>query len=105
MFLKIFSIRYNKTSKMSTEAIKRMIAERERVSKPCGVLYKVLADRSDKNAATHNIDPPRPGRKTYSQRYAETSALTPSQIRAKIAEREAVGKECGVLYRVLSDKT
>lgn len=105
MFFKIFSRRYKKTSKMSTEAIKKMIAERECVPKPCGILYKVLADRSDENAAKHNIDPPRPGRKTYSQRYAETSTLTPDQIRAKIARREAEGKECGVLYRVLSDKT
>jgi hypothetical protein len=63
-----------------------------------------LADRSDERARRLGIDPPRPGRKTYAERYAETSLLPDSEIDALIAEREAAHKECGVLYRVKADR-
>lgn len=66
--------------------------------------WKRKADKSDARAARLGIDPPRPGRKTYAERHGETSALSTSEIRARIAEREAQGKECGVLYRVLSER-
>jgi len=66
--------------------------------------WKRKADESDERAARLGIDPPRPGRKTYSKRHSETSAMSTSDIKAKIAEREAEGKECGVLYRVLSER-
>lgn len=101
---KTYSQRYEETNEMTTEEIRSMIAERESEGKPCGVAYRVLAERSNEGAAAHRIDPPRPGRKTYQQRYSETSALSTSEIRARIAEREAQGKECGVLYRTLSER-
>jgi len=66
--------------------------------------WRELADRSDERARRLGIDPPRPGRKTYAQRYAETSAMSDSEIDALIAQREAAGKECGVLYRVKADR-
>ena len=66
--------------------------------------WRELADRSDERARRLGIDPPRPGRKTYGERYAETSALSDSEIDARIAEREAADKECGVLYRVKADR-
>lgn len=101
---KTYSQRYEETSKMTTDEIRSMIAERESEGKQCGVLYRVLSERSNERAATHNIDPPRPGRKTYSQRYSETSAMSTGEIKSLIAEREAQGKECGVLYRILSER-
>ncbi len=47
--------------------------------------------------------PPHP-RKTYQQRYDETSAMSTSDIESLIAKREARGEECGVLYRVLYER-
>lgn len=102
---KTYSQRYEDTNKMTTNQIRSMIAERESEGKPCGVAYRVLANRSDARAKARNIDPPRPGRKTYSQRYNKTNAMSISDIRTQIAQREAQGKECGVLYRVLSERT
>ena len=101
---KTYLQRYEETNEMTTSELQSMIAKREPERKPCGVAYRVLAERSNERASTHHIDPPRPGRKTYSRRYSETSALSTSDIRAKIAEREAQGKECGVLYRTLSER-
>lgn len=66
--------------------------------------WKAKADASDARAKRLGIDPPRPGRKTYGERYAETSQMSSDEIRAKIAQREAQGKECGVLFRVLADR-
>jgi hypothetical protein len=66
--------------------------------------YHRLADSSDARAKALHIDPPRPGRKTYTERYRETSNMSMSEVDAKIAEREAKGQECGVLYRVKADK-
>jgi len=66
--------------------------------------WRELADRSDERARRLGIDPPRPGRKTYAERYAETSAMSDSEIDALITQREAEGKECGVLYRVKADR-
>lgn len=66
--------------------------------------WRELADRSDERARRLNIDPPRPGRKTYAERYDETSRMSTSEIKALIARREAEGKECGVAYRVLADR-
>ncbi len=65
--------------------------------------YGKLADRSDARAKALNIDPPRPGRKTYSERYSEAIAMSPGERRALIARREAEGKQCGVLYRAEAD--
>lgn len=71
-----------------------------------GVDYGVLANLSDAKCAAQNIDPPRPGRKTYTSRYDETSAMSTSDIKASIAQRitEGKGNMCGVLYRVLSER-
>ena len=102
---KTYSQRHKETNKMTTDQIRSMIAERESEGKPCGIAYCVLNERSNERAAAHHIDPPRPGRKTHSQRYSETSAMSTSGIKSLIAEREAQGKECGVLYRVLSERT
>lgn len=66
--------------------------------------YRTLADLSDATAREYNIDPPRPGRKTYQERYLETDTMSTAAIKAMIAEREAGGKQCGVLYRVLADR-
>lgn len=66
--------------------------------------YKELADQSDERAAKFHIDPPRPGRKTYGERHSETSAMSTSSIKQQIADREAEGKQCGVLYRVLAER-
>ncbi len=66
--------------------------------------WSKLADQSDERARRFSIDLPRPGRKTYAERYAETSAMSDSEIDALIAQREAEGKECGVLYRVKADR-
>ena len=66
--------------------------------------WRRLADQSDERASRLAIDPPRPGRKTYAQRYAETSVMADSEIDPLIARREAAGKECGVLYRVKADR-
>ena len=101
---KTYPQRHEETNSMTTGEIQSMIAERESAGKPSGVAYRVLADRSNQRCAEQGIDPPRPGRKTYSQRYSETSAMSTDDIRSKIAEREAQGKECGVLYRALSDR-
>jgi len=102
-----------------------MINEREAAGKETGILHRVLADReagrhtgsvstpmthrekadaSDARARAHNIDPPRPGRKTYAERYSESSGASSSSIRAQIAERQAQGKETGVLERILADR-
>ncbi len=62
------------------------------------------ADESDARAKREGIDQPRPGRKTYGQRRSETSSMSTSAIQTKIAEREAQGKPCGVLYRTLADR-
>jgi hypothetical protein len=66
--------------------------------------YRELADQSDLRARTYGIDPPRAGRKSYGLRYAETSRMSTAQIDALITRREAAGKECGVLYRVRSER-
>jgi len=102
--MKTFSQRLEETRKMMTDQIRSMIAERETEGKECGVAHAVLAERSNARAAAEHIDPPRPGRKTYSQRYSETSTMSTNDIRTKITERETQGKECGVLYRVLSER-
>ena len=46
--------------------------------------WKRKADKSNKRAARLGIDPPRPGRKTYSERYCETSAMSTSDIKAML---------------------
>ncbi len=66
--------------------------------------WRERADRSDERAKRLGIDPPRPGRKTYAERYAETSTMSGSEIDAAIARREARGEECGVLYRVKANR-
>jgi len=71
------------------------------------VNYGAMADQSDARAKALHIDPPRPGRKTYAQRHAETSAMSTSDIKALIAERRSHPdgpKECGVLYRILAER-
>ena len=85
--------------------IRSMIAKRESKGKPSGVAHRVLADRLDARAKALSIDPPQPGRKTYLQRYTETSSIPTDAIRSLIAQREKQGKECGVLHRVLSERT
>ena len=65
---------------------------------------RTLADCSDRRAAALNIDPPREGRKSYAERQSETRQMSTSDIRALIREREAQGKQCGVLYRTLSER-
>lgn len=65
--------------------------------------WRELADWSDERAKRLGIDPPREGRKTYAERYAETMAMSKSERDALIAQREANGEECGVLYRVKAD--
>jgi hypothetical protein len=66
--------------------------------------YRQKADRSDERARRLKIDPPRAGRKTYGQRYAETSRMSTWAIKAMIRQRESMGQECGVAYRVLADR-
>ncbi|MFZ1083361.1 MAG: hypothetical protein WAN35_00195 [Terracidiphilus sp.] len=66
--------------------------------------YRRLADLSDIRARALHIDPPRPGRKTYQERYRETNEMSLSDIDTLIAKREKNGQECGVLYRVKADK-
>lgn len=66
--------------------------------------HKQAADEYDERAKTQHIDPPRPGRKSYTDRYEETSEMSSSDIRSIIIKREAAGKECGVLHRVLADR-
>ena len=100
---KSFGERYAETANLWDEEVKATIASREAEGKPCGVANRVLADRSDARAKANSIDPPRPGRKTYAERYAETSAMSTDAKLALIREREAQGKECGVLYRSLSE--
>ncbi len=84
---------------------RREATERE-AEEPSRVNYRELADSSDARAAELHIDPPRPGRKTYAERYEETSNMSTDDIKALIAERKAQGKgnACGVLYRVLDDR-
>lgn len=128
---KTYNERYVETDAMSTDEINKMIAQRKAEGKgdQCGVAYRVLADReksggsgnynattptglthgeladrSDVRAKALNIDPPRPGRKTYNERYTESSGLSKSAIESKIAERKAQGKETGVLERILHDR-
>lgn len=66
--------------------------------------WKHRADKSDIEAARRKIDPPRPGRKTHQERLNETREMTTDEIKATIGNRESEGKECGVLYRVLSER-
>lgn len=66
--------------------------------------HREIADRSDANARKYSVDPPRPGRKTYSERYTETNRMTSDDIRDMITEREERGQETGVLHRVLADR-
>jgi len=70
-----------------------------------GNYYSDKADRSDENAKRNNIDPPSSERKTFEERYNETNAMSTDAIKWLIARREAEGKECGVLYRVMSERT
>lgn len=102
---KSYGERYAETDGQWDEEVKQTIASREAEEKPCGVAYRVLADRSDARAKANSIDPPRPGRKTYAERHGETSAMDTEHIKEMIREREAQGKECGVLYRVLSERS
>ena len=71
---------------------------------PNRVDYSALADKSDARAAALHIDPPRLGRKTYAERHEETSTMSTADIKAMIAVRQAQGKECGVLFRVLAER-
>jgi hypothetical protein len=66
--------------------------------------YGSLADESDAHAASFGIDPPGPGRKSYAERYRETSAMSTEEIKELIQERKRAGQECGVLYRVLAER-
>lgn len=128
---KTYAERYAETDRMSSSDIRASIAKREAEGKGdrCGVLHRVLADReksgesgnsnsttpaglshgeiadrSDTRAKALNIDPPRPGRKTYNERYTESSGSSSSDIRSQIASRKAQGKETGVLERILDDR-
>jgi hypothetical protein len=65
--------------------------------------HREMADFYDARARAYGIDPPRPGRKTYEERYAETLALSPEERRELLAEREANDQEAGVLHRVMAD--
>ncbi len=66
--------------------------------------HQEIAERSNARAKALNIDPPRPGRKTYQERYDETNRMSISEIEAKIARREKAGQQTGVLHQVLADK-
>ena len=66
--------------------------------------FRDSADRSDARCKRLGIDPPRPGRKTYDDRYAETNSQSVSELRALRARRVEQGKEVGVIDRVLSNK-
>ena len=57
----------------------------------------------DARARAFNVDPPRSGRKTYSQRYSETSSKSSQEIRNQIASR-GTGSENGVAHQVLADR-
>lgn len=102
---KSYRERYNKTNALPTDEIKALTAERRAQDKPTGVADRILADRSDARCKALNIDPPREGRKTYQTRYDETSALSNSELDARIAAREANGQETGVLRRVRSERS
>ena len=83
----------------------KLLGKRSKLTNACptGRNFEGLVVRFPRGVRD-SIDPPRPGRKTYAQRYSETSSVSTSDIRTRIAEREAVGKECGVLYRVLAER-
>lgn len=55
---KTYLQRYEETNEMTTDQIRSMIAERESEGKPCGIAYRVLAERSNERAVAHHIDPP-----------------------------------------------
>ncbi len=65
--------------------------------------WRELANSSDERAGRLGTDPPREGRKTYAERYAETMAMSESERDAILAERESNGEGCGVIYRVKAD--
>lgn len=66
--------------------------------------YSDKAKSSNENASQNNIDPPRFGRKTFQERYDETSRMSTPEILAMIARRESGGEQCGVAYQVLADR-
>lgn len=90
---------------MSDAELDRLIVNREYEGLPSGVAHGVAANRSDEWAKWCSIDPPRPGRKTYVQRYSETSAMSTAQLQSLRAERKAQGKETGIIDRALSERT
>jgi hypothetical protein len=65
--------------------------------------WRGRADQSDDNARRLGIDPPSPDRKTYTERYNETMAMSKEDRDALLAQREADHEECGVIYRVKAD--
>lgn len=65
--------------------------------------YRSKADESDARAKQLNIDPPRSGRRTYTDRYQEASSMSSSDRRSLIALRQAQGKQVGVLLRAEAD--
>lgn len=49
-------------------------------------------------------DPPRPGRKTFQERFDETNARSTAQIEAERAERVASGKPHGIQDYILAQR-
>ena len=61
------------------------------------------ADLSNEMAKRPNINPPRPGRKSYQECYKETIGISTADILEISGRREALHQESGVAYRVLAD--
>lgn len=93
---KTYAERYDETSEMSDGDLHRLIASRESEGLQCGVAYHIRAERAAARV--------RAGGKTYAERYAETSAMSRAQLLLFRAERQALGKETGVIDRVLSER-
>lgn len=108
MLFRLLSNLFRGSKEFSAHGVGAQMSQREpserRAEEPAPVDYHAMANRSDTRAAALHIDPPRPGRKTYSERHSETSSMSTSDIQATIAARQAEGKECGVLYRVLAER-
>jgi hypothetical protein len=66
--------------------------------------YRDRADLSDERAKRLNIDPPRPGRKTYQKCYKETIGMSTADILTMVRRRDALHQESGVANRVLADR-
>lgn len=67
-------------------------------------LFRWLCGNETPAVFSHSSRPRLSSRKTYSQRYEETSEMSDGDLHGLIASRESDGLRCGVAYRVRAER-